>query len=164
MPFDHVVVSVGGVVKPCAYATNDFIEMSDGSRSVGAMLRDERFEALRQRILAGDPPEMCRRCPELGMYNTLQSGIASAERVFELLDTEEESPEPAPMPPSPEGRPGRVFSREQLLNAVWGSDVYVETRTVDVHIRRLRKSLEPSGHDRLVQTVRGSGYRLADGE
>lgn len=57
----------------------------------------------------------------------------------------------------------RVHSRAQLLDQVWGDHVFVEERTVDVQIRRLRKSLEPSGHDRLVQTVRGSGYRLADG-
>ena len=57
--------------------------------------------------------------------------------------------------------PERVYSREQLLNHVWGTNVYVEDRTVDVHIRRLRKALEPSGHDRMVQTVRGTGYRFS---
>ena len=57
--------------------------------------------------------------------------------------------------------PGRVFSREQLLDAVWGRDVYVEERTVDVHIRRLRKTLEPHGVENMVQTVRGSGYRFS---
>jgi len=57
--------------------------------------------------------------------------------------------------------PDRVYSRSQLLDRVWGGNVYVEERTVDVHIRRLRKSLEVSGHDRLVQTVRGSGYRFS---
>jgi len=51
-----------------------------------------------------------------------------------------------------------VFSREQLLDAVWGREAEVELRTVDVHIRRLRKALEPSGHDRFIDTVRGSGY------
>ena len=56
--------------------------------------------------------------------------------------------------------PGRVFSREQLLDAVWGKDVYVEARTVDVHIRRLRAALEPSGHHERVETVRGTGYRF----
>ena len=56
----------------------------------------------------------------------------------------------------------RVHSRVQLLDQVWGDHVFVEERTVDVHIRRLRKALEPTGHDRLVQTVRGSGYRLSD--
>ena len=57
--------------------------------------------------------------------------------------------------------PERVYSREQLLNHVWGTNVYVEDRTVDVHIRRLRKALETGGHDRMVQTVRGTGYRFS---
>jgi two-component system phosphate regulon response regulator PhoB len=57
--------------------------------------------------------------------------------------------------------PDRVYSREQLLDRVWGGNVYVEERTIDVHIRRLRKALEDSGHDRLVQTVRGAGYRFS---
>jgi two-component system phosphate regulon response regulator PhoB len=57
--------------------------------------------------------------------------------------------------------PERVFSRSQLLDQVWGDDVFVEERTVDVHIRRLRLALEPSGHDNLIQTVRGSGYRFS---
>jgi two-component system, OmpR family, phosphate regulon response regulator PhoB len=55
----------------------------------------------------------------------------------------------------------RVHSRAQLLDQVWGDHVFVEERTVDVHIRRLRQALEPSGHDRLVETVRGSGYRFS---
>ena len=57
--------------------------------------------------------------------------------------------------------PERVYSREQLLNHVWGTNVYVEDRTVDVHIRRLRKALEVSGYERMVQTVRGTGYRFS---
>ena len=57
--------------------------------------------------------------------------------------------------------PERVYSRSQLLDRVWGSNVYVEERTVDVHIRRLRKVLEPHGYDALVQTVRGAGYRFS---
>jgi two-component system phosphate regulon response regulator PhoB len=56
----------------------------------------------------------------------------------------------------------RAFSRSQLLDQVWGDQVYVEERTVDVHVRRLRKALEMSGHDRLLQTVRGVGYRFSD--
>jgi two-component system phosphate regulon response regulator PhoB len=56
----------------------------------------------------------------------------------------------------------RAFSRSQLLDQVWGDQVYVEERTVDVHIRRLRKALESTGHDRLLQTVRGVGYRFSD--
>lgn len=57
--------------------------------------------------------------------------------------------------------PERVYSRGQLLDRVWGSNVYVEERTVDVHIRRLRKALEPHDFDALIQTVRGSGYRFS---
>ncbi|HKJ94279.1 MAG TPA: phosphate regulon transcriptional regulator PhoB [Gammaproteobacteria bacterium] len=57
--------------------------------------------------------------------------------------------------------PERVFTRTQLLDNVWGTNVYVEERTVDVHVRRLRKGLSPSGHEELVQTVRGTGYRFS---
>ena len=57
--------------------------------------------------------------------------------------------------------PERVYSRGQLLDRVWGGTVYVEERTVDVHIRRLRKVLEPHGQDALIQTVRGAGYRFS---
>ena len=57
-------------------------------------------------------------------------------------------------------RPERVHSRAQLLDQVWGDHVYIEERTVDVHIRRLRLALQPFGQDRLIETVRGSGYRL----
>ncbi len=57
--------------------------------------------------------------------------------------------------------PERVYSREQLLDRVWGGNVYVEERTIDVHIRRLRRALEPHRYDHLVQTVRGAGYRFS---
>jgi len=57
--------------------------------------------------------------------------------------------------------PERVFSRGQLLDNVWGANVYVEERTVDVHIRRLRKAIGGRGHERMVQTVRGAGYRFS---
>ena len=56
--------------------------------------------------------------------------------------------------------PGRVFSREQLLDSVWGRDIYVEPRTVDVHIRRLRKALNKEGDADLIRTVRSAGYSL----
>jgi two-component system phosphate regulon response regulator PhoB len=55
----------------------------------------------------------------------------------------------------------RVYSRTQLLDFVWGDHVFIEERTVDVHIRRLRAALAPSGHDDFIHTVRGSGYRFA---
>ena len=57
--------------------------------------------------------------------------------------------------------PDRAFDRPQLLDAVWGDDVFVDERTVDVHVRRLRKLLEPTGHQHLIQTVRGVGYRFS---
>jgi len=57
--------------------------------------------------------------------------------------------------------PERVYSRQQLIDGVWGTSVLVEERTVDVHIRRLRMVLEPSGHNQLIQTVRGAGYRFS---
>ncbi|MDX1455419.1 MAG: phosphate regulon transcriptional regulator PhoB [Gammaproteobacteria bacterium] len=59
------------------------------------------------------------------------------------------------------GHVGRVYSRSQLLDRVWGGNVYVEERTVDVHIRRLRKALTPSGCHEYIQTVRGAGYRFS---
>ncbi len=57
-------------------------------------------------------------------------------------------------------RPGRVFSRERLLDLAWGREIYVEQRTVDVHIRRLRKALADAGGNDLIRTVRGAGYSL----
>lgn len=57
--------------------------------------------------------------------------------------------------------PERVYTRNQLLDQVWGDNVYIEDRTVDVHIRRLRMALAPYGYDRHVQTVRGAGYRFS---
>jgi two-component system phosphate regulon response regulator PhoB len=59
-------------------------------------------------------------------------------------------------------RPGRVFSREQLLNGVWGSDIYIDERTVDVHVGRLRKALVRGSEPDPIRTVRGAGYALDD--
>ncbi len=60
------------------------------------------------------------------------------------------------------GHPDRVYTRAQLLDQVWGENVFIEERTIDVHIRRLRKALEPVGMANLVQTVRGVGYRFSE--
>ena len=89
----------------------------------------------------------------------------AAHRVFATTDG---TPQPIPMGPT-EYRllhyfmthADRVQTRAQLLDQVWGGSVYVEERTVDVHIRRLRKTLEPHGLDAMVQTVRGAGYRFS---
>ena len=59
--------------------------------------------------------------------------------------------------------PDRVYSRSQLLDRVWGANVYVEERTVDVHVRRLRKALTDARADDYIQTVRGAGYRFSAG-
>jgi two-component system phosphate regulon response regulator PhoB len=59
-------------------------------------------------------------------------------------------------------RPGRVFSREQLLDGVWGSDIYIDERTVDVHVGRLRKALNRAHETDPIRTVRGAGYALDD--
>ncbi|MCP4407839.1 MAG: phosphate regulon transcriptional regulatory protein PhoB [Gammaproteobacteria bacterium] len=59
------------------------------------------------------------------------------------------------------GHPERVYGRAQLIDLIWGKDVYVEERTVDVHIRRLRKVLEPHHYDQFIQTVRSAGYRFS---
>jgi len=59
--------------------------------------------------------------------------------------------------------PERVYSRTQLLDHVWGDHVFIEERTVDVHIRRLRAALTKSGHETFIQTIRGSGYRFSCG-
>ncbi len=59
------------------------------------------------------------------------------------------------------GHPERVFSRAQLLDSVWGDHVFIEERTVDVHVLRLRKALAPANAQHVVQTVRGLGYRLS---
>lgn len=61
-------------------------------------------------------------------------------------------------------QPDRALSRAQIVNRVWRTNAYVDERTVDVHIRRLRSALEPSGHDDLIQTVRGVGYRFNAGQ
>ncbi|MEO6154697.1 MAG: phosphate regulon transcriptional regulator PhoB [Thermomonas sp.] len=93
----------------------------------------------------------------------------AAHRVFAMPDAETQG-EPAPVQIGPTEyrllhffmtHPERVYSRSQLLDHVWGGSVYVEERTVDVHIRRLRKTLEPHRLDPMVQTVRGAGYRFS---
>ncbi len=61
------------------------------------------------------------------------------------------------------GNPDRAFDRSQLLDRVWGRSVYIEERTVDVHVLRLRKALKPYGLNHLIQTVRGVGYRFSPG-
>ena len=99
--------------------------------------------------LAADPIEIAqlRIEPEAFRVTAAQLAVALSPTEFRLLHCLMRNAD-------------RVLSRARLLDLVWGDEVYVEERTVDVHIRRLRQALQPSGHDRLVETVRGGGYRF----
>ena len=105
-----------------------------------------------------------RRAPEAAQ-ETLQSGALTLDpvghRVAVAGNTVSLGPTEFRLLRFLMARPDRVHSRSQLLDLVWGDHVYIEERTVDVHIRRLRAALEPFGADTLIETVRGSGYRLA---
>jgi two-component system phosphate regulon response regulator PhoB len=105
-----------------------------------------------------------RRAPEAAQ-EVLRAGALELDPATHRVSVEGR---PVPMGPTEFrllrfflARPDRVHSRAQLLDQVWGDHVYIEERTVDVHIRRLRLALEPSGQHRMIETVRGSGYRLA---
>jgi two-component system phosphate regulon response regulator PhoB len=105
-----------------------------------------------------------RRAPEAAQ-EALQAGTVRLEPSTHRVTVRDQ---PVPIGPTEFrllrfllARPERVHSRAQLLDQVWGDHVYIEERTVDVHIRRLRLALEPFGQDRLIETVRGAGYRLA---
>jgi two-component system phosphate regulon response regulator PhoB len=104
-----------------------------------------------------------RRAPEAAQ-ETLQAGPLRLDPVTHRVTVDDQ---PVHLGPTEFrllrfllARPERVHSRAQLLDQVWGDQVYVEERTVDVHIRRLRAALEPFGQDALIETVRGAGYRL----
>ena len=104
-----------------------------------------------------------RRAPEAAL-ETLEAGSLKLDPVAHRVTVGER---PVTLGPTEfrllrfmMARPDRVHSREHLLDRVWGDHVYIEERTVDVHIRRLRVALEPHGADGLIETVRGSGYRL----
>jgi two-component system, OmpR family, phosphate regulon response regulator PhoB len=105
-----------------------------------------------------------RRAPE-AVQETLQSGALTLDPIAHRVSV---SGNAVPLGPTEfrllrflMARPDRVHSRSQLLDMVWGDHVYIEERTVDVHIRRLRAALEPFGADAVIETVRGGGYRLA---
>ena len=104
-----------------------------------------------------------RRAPEAGDEPVEVAGLRLEPAAFRVIGARQ------PLRMGPAGvrllhhlmrNVDRVLSRGKLLDAVWGDHVFIEERTVDVHIRRLRLALQPSGHDRLVETVRGGGYRF----
>jgi two-component system phosphate regulon response regulator PhoB len=107
---------------------------------------------------------MRRRAPE-SAQETLAAGELTLDPVTHRAEV---AGRPLPLGPTEFrllrfllARPERVHSRAQLLDQVWGDHTYIEERTVDVHIRRLRAALEPFGQAQLIETVRGTGYRLA---
>lgn len=99
--------------------------------------------------LASDALEYAGISMDLGQHKVVRDGRAVhlGPTEFRLLKTLM-------------AKPGRVFSRERLLDMVWGRDIYVEDRTVDVHIRRLRKALNEDGGADIIRTVRGEGYAI----
>jgi len=126
------------------YVTKPFSPKELNSR-INALLRRSRDQLFTQADLTVGPLRL----------NTETHRVYSESHQFELGHTEfkllrffMENPE-------------RVFSRSQLLDHVWGSGTFIEERTVDVHILRLRKNLKPAGADRMLETVRGAGYRLS---
>lgn len=106
-------------------------------------------------VAAGDPAESVLRVGELALDLDAHRVIAG-QRPVDMGPTEFR------MLRLFMSAPGRAWSRAQLLAEIWGPQQCVEERTVDVHIRRLRKALEPTGQDGYVQTVRGHGYRFSD--
>jgi two-component system phosphate regulon response regulator PhoB len=118
--------------------------------------------------VTGQEPELQKRILIVDDEPAIREMVAFALRIDGAAHRVFAHGEPVPIGPT-EYRllhffmthPERVYTRAQLLDHVWGGSVYVEERTVDVHIRRLRRTLEPSGCEGMVQTVRGAGYRFS---
>lgn len=106
-----------------------------------------------------------RRTSSLSAEKALEAGGLKLDPVSQRITADEHPVEMGPteyrMLSFFMSHPERAYSRTQMLDQVWGGNVYVEDRTIDVHIRRLRKALEPWGYDRFIQTVRGTGYRFS---
>lgn len=127
---------------------DDYITKPFSTRELRA-----RIQAVLRRVLPGDQQDLIQAsglCLDPVAHRVTADGefVALGPTEFRLLHFFMSHPE-------------RVYSREQLLDHVWGQNVYVEERTVDVHIRRLRKALASGGYDRNVQTVRAVGYRFS---
>lgn len=138
----------GDKVKGLEYGADDYITKPFSTRElvarINAVLRRSQTEVAQGLI------EVAGLCLDPGTYRVTANGesIDISPMEFRLLHFFISHPE-------------RVYTRTQLLDQVWGENVYVEERTVDVHIRRLRKTLQPYGHDGLIQTVRSFGYRFS---
>ena len=106
-----------------------------------------------------------RRTSSLSAEKALEAGGLKLDPVSQRVTADEQPVEMGPteyrMLSFFMSHPERAYSRTQMLDQIWGGNVYVEDRTIDVHIRRLRKALEPWSYDRFIQTVRGTGYRFS---
>ncbi len=119
-------------------------------------------------LLARIKADLRRRAPQLTDDVVVVNGLRLDPATHRVMATQDDNPIRLELGPT-EFRllhflmthPERVHSRSQLLDQVWGDHVFVEERTVDVHIKRLRAALAPGGYSNMIETVRGSGYRLA---
>jgi DNA-binding response OmpR family regulator len=128
------------------YVTKPF-EMRELLARMRALLRRAQAQDETQRILRIGPLEVR---PEEGVVRRDGEPVSLTRTEFRLLTTLA-------------SRPGRVFSREQLLSEVWGYDYFGDARLVDVHIKRLRAKIEPDPHEpAIIQTVRGMGYKVSE--
>lgn len=140
-------------------------EENDKIKGFDAGVDDYVIKPFSPRELLARIRAVLRRGPNAGENESLLTGKLLLDRTSKKVKIAEEDLSLGPI----EFRlleffmlhPDRVYSREQLLDRVWGGNVYVEDRTVDVHIRRLRKSISLLNHDALIQTVRGAGYRFS---
>jgi DNA-binding response OmpR family regulator len=122
-------------------------EMRELVARMRALLRRAHSQDESQRILRVGPLEIR---PEEGVVRRNDEPVSLTRTEFRLLTTLA-------------SRPGRVFSREQLLSEVWGYDYFGDARLVDVHIKRLRAKIEPDPHEpAIIQTVRGMGYKVSE--
>ncbi len=128
------------------YVTKPF-EMRELLARMRALLRRAQSQDESQRIIRVGPLEVR---PEEGVVRRNDEPVSLTRTEFRLLTTLA-------------SRPGRVFSREQLLSEVWGYDYFGDARLVDVHIKRLRAKIEPDPHEpAIIQTVRGMGYKVSE--
>ncbi len=141
-------VAEDDVIQALAQGADDYITKPFSTRELIA-----RIHALLRRTLSGTGAEVIR-------YKQLEMDL-KAHRVHAGGHTIDIGPTEFKLLRFFMENPNQVFNRQQVLNNVWGTNIYVEERTVDVHIRRLRKVLEATGNEHYVQTVRGSGYRFS---
>lgn len=144
-------------------------QLADETVSIAGLLLDPRTHRVHTQITVDQPPSNSDSDVQATKQSSQEQAHAPKQSPHEALAGLPDSTAKLHLGPT-EFRllhffmthPERVFSRTQLLDTIWGDHVFIEERTVDVHIRRLRKALAPSGHDKHIETVRGAGYRFAE--